>query len=50
MLELKHITYTVSTPEGEQSILNDISIDIPITEPGSFHPGFQRFFILRYCR
>ena len=29
MLELKHITYTVSTPEGEQSILNDISIDIP---------------------
>ena len=29
MLELKHITYTVSTPEGEQTILNDISIDIP---------------------
>ena len=28
MLELKHITYTVSTPEGEQTILNDISIDI----------------------
>ena len=25
MLELKHITYTVSTPEGEQTILNDIS-------------------------
>ena len=23
MLELKHITYTVSTPEGEQTILND---------------------------
>ena len=29
MLELKHITYTVSTPEGEQTILNDSSIDIP---------------------
>ena len=29
MLELKHITYTVSTPEGEQTILNDLSIDIP---------------------
>lgn len=29
MLELKHITYTVSNPEGEQTILNDISIDIP---------------------
>ena len=29
MLELKHITYTVSTPEGAQTILNDISIDIP---------------------
>ena len=29
MLELKHITYTGSTPEGEQTILNDISIDIP---------------------
>ncbi|MFQ6976555.1 MAG: ATP-binding cassette domain-containing protein [Oscillibacter sp.] len=29
MLELKHITSTVSTPEGEQTILNDISIDIP---------------------
>ena len=36
MLELKHITYTVSTPEGEQTILNDISIDlslIHISEP-----------------
>ena len=29
MLELKHITYTVSSPEGEQTILKDISIDIP---------------------
>ena len=29
MLELKHITYTVSTPEGEQTSLIDISIDIP---------------------
>ena len=29
MLELKHITYTVSAPEGEQTILKDISITIP---------------------
>ena len=29
MLQLKHITYTVSTPEGEQTILKDISVDIP---------------------
>ena len=29
MLELKHITYTVSSPEGEQTILKDISITIP---------------------
>ena len=29
MLELKHISYTVSTPEGEQTILKDISINIP---------------------
>ena len=29
MLELKHISYAVSTPEGEQTILKDISIDIP---------------------
>ena len=36
MLELKHITYTVSTPEGEQTILNDISIDIPDRKRGVF--------------
>ena len=29
MLQLKHITYTVSSPEGKQTILNDISVDIP---------------------
>ena len=29
MLELKHISYTVSSPEGEQAILKDISITIP---------------------
>lgn len=29
MLQLKNITYTVSTPEGEQTILNHISVDIP---------------------
>ena len=29
MLELEHISYTVSTPEGEQTILKDISITIP---------------------
>lgn len=29
MLQLKNITYTVSTPEGEQTILNNISVDIP---------------------
>ena len=29
MLELKHISYTVSSPEGEQTILKDISITIP---------------------
>ena len=29
MLELKHISYHVSTPEGEMDILKDISITIP---------------------
>ena len=29
MLELKHISYRVSTPDGEQDILKDISITIP---------------------
>ena len=29
MLELKHISYRVSTPEGELDILKDISITIP---------------------
>ena len=29
MLQLKNLTYTVSTPEGEQTILNNISVDIP---------------------
>ena len=29
MLQLKHITYTVPSPEGEQTILKDISLDIP---------------------
>ena len=29
MLELKHISYTVSSPEGKQAILKDISITIP---------------------
>jgi Fe-S cluster assembly ATP-binding protein len=29
MLELKHISYTVSAPEGEQTILKDVSITIP---------------------
>lgn len=29
MLQLKNITYTISTPEGEQTILNNISVDIP---------------------
>ena len=29
MLELKHISYRVSTPEGEQTILDNISITIP---------------------
>ena len=32
MLELKNISYTVSTPEGEQTILNDISTVIPDDE------------------
>ena len=29
MLELKHISYRVSTPEGEMDIIKDISITIP---------------------
>ncbi len=29
MLELKNITYRVSSPDGEQTILNDISLTIP---------------------
>ncbi len=29
MLELKHISYTVSSPEGTQEILKDISVTIP---------------------
>ena len=29
MLELKHISYSVSTPEGTQDILKDISVTIP---------------------
>ncbi|MBQ3496511.1 MAG: ATP-binding cassette domain-containing protein [Oscillospiraceae bacterium] len=29
MLELKNITYRVSSPDGEQTILNDISLAIP---------------------
>ena len=29
MLQLKNITYTVSAPEGEQTILNNISVEIP---------------------
>ena len=29
MLQLKHITYTVPSPEGELTILKDISLDIP---------------------
>ena len=29
MLELKHISYNVSAPEGEQAILKDVSVDIP---------------------
>ena len=29
MLELKHISYTVSSPEGTQEILKDISLTIP---------------------
>ena len=29
MLQLKHITYTVPSPEGELTILKDISVDIP---------------------
>lgn len=29
MLELKHISYTVSSPEGTQEILKDISLSIP---------------------
>ena len=31
MLELKHISYRVSTPDGEQDILKDISITIPVS-------------------
>ena len=30
MLELKHISYRVSTPEGEMDIIKDISITIPV--------------------
>ena len=29
MLELKHISYRVSAPEGEMDILKDISLTIP---------------------
>jgi len=29
MLELKHISYTVSSPEGTQEILKDVSVTIP---------------------
>ena len=29
MLELKHISYRVSTPEGDMDIIKDISITIP---------------------
>ena len=29
MLQLKHITYTVPSPEGDLTILKDISVDIP---------------------
>ena len=29
MLELRHVSYTVSTPEAQQTILNDISLTIP---------------------
>ena len=29
MLELRHISYRVAAPEGEQAILKDVSVDIP---------------------
>lgn len=29
MLELKHISYAVSEPEGEQTILRDVSVSVP---------------------
>ena len=29
MLELKHISYTVTEPEGQQTILRDISVSVP---------------------
>ena len=38
MLELKNICYTVSTPEtGEQTILKDISVTIPLGRRGQAH-------------
>ena len=36
MLELKHISYRVSTPDGEQDILKDFSVP---TEPKAAEPA-----------
>ena len=42
MLELKHISYRVSTPEGDMDILKDISITIPDHQPDGVHRPQRR--------
>ena len=37
MLELQNICYRVSTPDGEQDILKDISITIPRPQAHGVH-------------